>query len=187
MARRIDNKHDMYELLRSGALGNAFRTWPSVDSAKADGYNGPYGLRFSGVRGAPAYDGQMPEAEARAAIAAAPVAWRASAVICEEVPNRLVTLNGECQLNPHGLYLRYGLGAGHMKAAMADPLHATGIAAYRLIRSHGGISLYYHLCDLMHEYEGATPSESAVVEFACFSRVVGPEQRNWVVWECRSY
>lgn len=177
----------MYELLRAGALGNTFRMWPSVTAAAADGYDGPFGLRFVGWIGAPAFGMKpMSAAEVHRAINEAPPEWRDKAMPCEAVPNHRITMNAETQLTSHGLYLRYGLGPGHMKDSLARSEHATGVTAMNMILKHGGVDLYYHLCDLMARYDGPLPSESAVVEFSTFSVPVGPEQKYWVVWEVRS-
>lgn len=184
---KIETKQQMYDMLKAGTFGNAFRTWPSVRDALLDDYFGPFGLRTS-VKGGPVYPGDMSisktldiEKELREQY---PDCFLA---ICEEVPNQYITMNFELQRNLFGLYLRYKEGPGHMRPAMADCRHASNIIAYRLLEKHIGVDGVDHMRYLLDNYEGINDSESAVIEAAAFSRYVGPERQNYVIWEVRSY
>lgn len=183
---RISTKTDMYAELKSGRLGNAFRTWPSVDAAIADGYWRKFGLR-TGVKNGPSYPGNMTEGEARVIEHDLRNSDITSLIFCEEVHNDLVTINAEVCLAPGGLELKYRCGPGHMRSAMANPLYAKGMKAAAILAHHLDYGDIEWLTELLNKYEGAQPDTSAIVEFANFSEPCGIFDKRMIVWEVRAY
>jgi len=178
----------MYDLLRRGEFGNTFREWPSVFDAINDGYNlGPYGMRTL-IKSDVKYRGDMTLQEViRAEDEARSKGIRIS--VCEYVPNDRILMNAEVTRTPHGILLKYKHGPGYMKDAMKSPTYAQGVVANMVLqRSPCSAELYEHLQQLMDNYEGPIAGfGSAIVEFAMFDHCLGKLNKDYIIWEVRSY
>lgn len=189
---KIENKQDMYNLLRTGILGNTFRTWSSYTEAVNDHYLGPFGMRLSVVAG-PKWNGDMPWFKVLSEIEALPENLRDKVILCEAVPNECAVLHAEAQLTPAGLYLKYRCMPGHMREAMKKPNHKFGLDAWGIVRQFDFDDLKEQLDYLLTEYDGPQSDNSAIVEFTVFEECKGEPLRlgmlnkSYAIWEVRSY
>lgn len=167
---RIESKSQMYAMLERGAFGNQPRV-----NAQLHGYKGPVCVRTlrpggpfkicDGIVSAVTFGASLQEP------------FQVSELV------NGVTIQGEVQRQPGGLYLRYTTVDKPMRVAWKDEeRHAHGLAAQALIQHHMDAASWDDLNELLDAYDGA------VIEFSCHSHDVGVcLRRNTIFWEVRHY
>jgi hypothetical protein len=105
---KIKTKSQMYELYEAGAFGNKFRTWTSVEALAASGYNGTVTLRYASNKGGGGwcrYNTPLDEVETTVAEWIAEGADRKLVRANESAPDERLTVQGELQELPHGVFV----------------------------------------------------------------------------------
>lgn len=193
MGIKIETKIEMYELLRSGVLGNCMRIWDNKFEVEMSGYTGPIGLRSAAAGGGMWKGHNTLEEASRLQKELAGRGIRT--FLCEEAPNHLCKLNAEICRTPQGYHMKYGTGPGYMRDVLKKPKYAFGEQAqYQVSFACNGIPYvcdnpyWDHLVELMDTYDGPLPQyQSAVVEFSIYGESCGMLNQPFVVWEVRSY
>jgi hypothetical protein len=176
---RIENKQQMYRLLRAGQFGNAMRVWGSIDSLESSDYRGEVSLRAVEAS-SPIRFYHVPFSDARATVErlnGLPL------LINESPPDDKLTIQGEVMRAAGGCYLHYSYDPSAMKLALTKSgRHARGIEAAMILQETLTPSDYDALQELLDAYP------DAVVEFSAFRVPVGVlPRRKMVVWEVRHY
>lgn len=166
----IATKPQMYDMLERGQFGNQPRT-----NIQLHGYTGAVCVRTLRPGGPFKICDTLSEAIKYG------VSLRERFNLSELMDG--VTIQGELQRLPGGLYLRYTTKDLPMRVAWKHhEAHAHGLTAHALLQTHCDPSSYDCLMELLDTYD------DAVVEFSAHNRDVGViPRRNTIVWEVRHY
>ncbi len=185
----ITSKARMYELLRTGALGNTFRIWRSTEEFESSGFKGLTGIRASDEPGAPYWHHLTPHQTLYAVSLYEEMGY--TPVIYEASPDQHIVMQGEFSWHTHDdlrgwsepvLYLRYSRAKTHMRAALAsDNNYAEGRHAEVLLRHALGQRSWAEVVWLSMIYP------EHVIEFTAYDKKVGQKQQTICVWEVRAY
>ena len=179
----IPNKTRMYGLLRTGALGNALRTWDSAAAVLRDDYEGNVGIRAA-RRSNPICLYDLPQSELLATMRREGVADRRDLVFCEAPPDAKRTIQGELTTLPDGrLYWNYSLAKSPMRPALLHDGHdAVGVKARAMLRHYADPASVDDIDTLLDRHPGA------VIEFTCYRVPIGIwPHRRVIIWEVRNY
>lgn len=176
----ITSKRQMYELLRTGRLGNTFRIWRSTEEFEQSGFKGLTGIRASDEPGAPYWHHLTPHQSLFAVSLFEDMGY--TPVIYEASPDRHIVMQGEFAWYEGTLYLRYSRAKTHMRHALAtDNNYAEGRRAEVLLRGALGQRSWAEVVWLSMLYP------EHVIEFTAYDCPVGREGLTICIWEVRSY
>ena len=177
---RITSKRQMYDLLRTGALGNSFRVWRSTEDFEASGFRGLTGVRCSDAPGAPYWHHLTPHQTLFAVSLFEDMGH--TPVIYEAAPDRHIVMQGEFMWLDGVFYLRFSRAKTHMREALVvDNNYAEGRQAEVLLRHTMGQRAWSEFVWLSLTYV------EHVFEFTTFDKKVGQDQTTTVCWEVRMY
>lgn len=169
------SKAEFYSASSTGALGNAPRTWFSVEAWLASGFAGVVGVRSTQPGGR--YCAFLSPAEALAECASRA---KGSFVIAEAVDPASCVLQGEVRRSFRGLEVFWSRQQSDLRSALrADGQTSVGLAASALLEVcwPSSLEMLLEIVDL-----------GGVVEFAVFDHTVGQmAHHNTIIWEVRAY
>lgn len=179
---KITSKHQMYELLLSGRLGNYARAWTSASEVLASGYWGEISLRAQRVRD-PVKLYHVPADRLLDTLRQHGLQDREDLVFSEAPPDDKRVIQGELTVTERGLYLNYTFARHPMRIAFREESrHAYGATAVQIVRDYVDPPSQDDLWDLLETYPGA------VIEFSTFRVPVGVmRHRQTLIWEVRHY
>ena len=168
---RVENKVQMYEMLKAGKFGNTARNWGSYRELVESGYRGLVGVRSlvpgGAFRAYTPFDQVKDEA----------------AVYSEMQKDEGILLQGEVYRSVEGLYLFASKAKTHMRAALKEAgKHYWLSSALAEIQTVMWPTDYDCIHWLLTEYY------DSVVEFSVYDIAVGTvPNRNTIIWEVRNY
>lgn len=192
----ILTKRQMYYLLDRGLLGNAVRTWPTLQEAldsDCPEFSCRSRLSSSGFT-RPQSMYHIPREKLRESLQPLTAEQRASLVFCEPPPDDHRVFQGELMRSWRGLELTYSFVQLPMKAAFAaEPPTASrntlcGLSAVVFLRANMPVESIELLTELVDHYDVLGPTaNSPVVEFTLFRVRCGRDREKLLIWEVRSY
>lgn len=167
---KVNNKQEMYTLLRAGKFGNTARIWNSYIELVESGYTGLVGVRSLSVGGP--FLPYLTVAEAPR-----------EGIYSEMQLDEHILLQGEVYRSVEGLYLLASSLKTHMRPALREGgKHYWLLAAYAQLQTALWPSDYDNLMELLALYP------DSVVEFSAYDKAVGIiPNRNTIIWEVRNY
>lgn len=197
----ICSKDENNWLFRHGLIGNTLRQWDDVGDFLASGFPGYVMMRSRNMGRTPVNwltfeprpSGVLSKRHPSLlwklklwSYAAWDGEWwtRDEAYFTEMLPHQQsrVVLQGEVMRDSTGWYLYYSTAKAIMREALRSaPRHATGVAAYTILRDHMDGSSWDCLLDLLDHYDGH------VVEFTILDQPCGQRGWNTLFWEVRNY
>lgn len=178
----------MYDLGRSGAIGNFLRTWYSPTEFKNSDYKGDFTLRHRTIVGHPIRYYKMPYAAFDTCVEAA----RILGVDCEKeliiqaLENLLsaeLIIQGELVRYDNKLCFFYSFMPEALRIAMLHPSarQVYGVDAEVILRDYVPAEDVDDLKELLDLYP------EHVIEFSTYSKRLGMFQRQTIIWEVRLY
>jgi len=164
----INNKKQMFNLLKNGSLGNSFRTWNSVDEIKKSGYSGKVTMRCKqGGGGLLAYE--VPQSQISKIINV----WSKKGISNEDIffnenaPDHLLLMQGELMRTEDYYFLLHSFEKKKTKEAMETSKIVKGLKAKNLIKHLMNPASYEDIKLIFDLYP------DSVIEFSIYSKNVG--------------
>ena len=175
----------MYELLRTGRLGNTLQQWTSYREMRESGYRGPWGVRSQLKCGDPIryyYVDPSDTSRVLQEIVEKGYSLDVGLIWTAVIPSEETTIQGEIRRDVDGMYFRHTFNKQAMRVAFEhECLHATGLETLLLLRRYCNPQTIDELNVLLDMYP------EHVIEFSAYSQPVGIYGKWHVIWEVRSY
>lgn len=177
---RITSKHQMKELLASGAFGNHIQSWATYDEMIAAGYTGRVYVRSDLWSATNARMNEVPLADVLPTLKRLGIDPRTCRFF-ENPPNHQRLIQGEVCYNPD-ICLTYSFVQRPLSDALAqESHHVHGASARAILRSYLRVESIEWLEHLLREFP------DAAVEFTEFRTPQGVLREHLVIWEVRHF
>ncbi|MCK9595579.1 hypothetical protein M0R19_00110 [Candidatus Pacearchaeota archaeon] len=182
--KTIKTKEECYALYQSGFFGNKPLTWNSYEEIIADGWLGKVSMRSKkgAIRTSVKYKVPVENIQEMIKEMGREGVLEKEITFNESMPDDYISIQGEITRNENGLCLFYSTLKEPMNIALKqNSSQVEGLRAKIMLQNKISNQSYEDLMNIMDMF----PND--IVEFSSWTKPVGLDKKDTIIWEVRNY